>query len=127
MLQDLLSGNRVCDHRRPAIKVEVSASFQVYDEAWISEEVRQPVPRARRPGDEETAVDIEHPDLDSTRLSGSAAGRSDIDRRIVGELASDRLHRPDVRPAARTRGARRSTSAAPTLPPTRATAMPFPV
>ena len=102
MLQDLPSGNRVCDHLRPAIKVEVSASFQVYDEARISEKVRQPVPRARRPGDEEAAVDIEHPDLDSTRLSGSAAGRSDIDRRIVGELASDGLHRPDVRAAART-------------------------
>jgi hypothetical protein len=125
MLRDLPSGNRVCDHLRPAIKVEVSASFQVYDEARISEKVRQPVPRARGPGDEEAAVDIEHPDLDSTRLSGSAAGRSDIDRRIVGELASDGLHRPDVRAAAPDGGARRSTSAAPTLPPDTSDDMPI--
>ena len=125
MLQDLPSGNRVCDHLRPAIKVEVSVSFQVYDEARISEKVRQPVPRARGPGDEEAAVDIEHPDLDSTRLSGSAAGRSDIDRRIVGELASDGLHRPDVRAAAPDGGARRSTSAASTLPPDTSDDMPI--
>ena len=46
MLQDLSSGNRVRDHGRSAIKVEVSASFQVDDEAWISEKVRQPVGRS---------------------------------------------------------------------------------
>ena len=67
MLQDLPSGNRVCDHLRPAIKVEVSASFQVYDEARISEKVRQPVPRSGCPGDEEAPVDVEHPDLDAPR------------------------------------------------------------
>jgi hypothetical protein len=69
MLQDASSCHRVCDHVGQGVDLEVRASLQVNDEARISEEVREPVPRTRGAGDEEPALDIEHPDLDSTRFA----------------------------------------------------------
>ena len=123
MLQDLpLARNRVRDHGRSAIKVEVSTRRFRWTTSLGSARRFANRPRARRPGDEEAAVDIEHPDLDTTRPSGFAAGRSDIDRRIVGELAPDGLHRPDVRATA-PGGARRQRRLRPLCPRTRATAM----
>ena len=49
-------------------------------------QVGQPVAPAGRAGDEEAAVDVEHPDLDAARRAGSPFGR-DVIARVVGQLA----------------------------------------
>jgi hypothetical protein len=69
MLQDLPASHKVCNGLGSGVNVETGASLQVHDDARIIEDVRKPVPPSRRPGDEEAAVDIEHPDFDSTRLT----------------------------------------------------------
>jgi D-alanyl-D-alanine carboxypeptidase len=67
VLQDAAPGDGVGDRVRSGVEVEVGATLEVYDEAWLRDEVRQPVPPSWCPGDEEPAVHVEHPDLDATR------------------------------------------------------------
>jgi hypothetical protein len=71
-------------------------SLEVDHEPRIGEQIGEPVARSRRPGDEEAAVDVEHPDLHSTRLPGATTRRGDVDRRIIGKLVSNDVHRPDA-------------------------------
>jgi hypothetical protein len=43
-------------------------------------------------GDEESAVEVEHPDLDAALLSAPSANGGDVDRRIPGQLLSHDVH-----------------------------------
>lgn len=76
--------------------------LEVDHETWVRDEVGEPVPPARRTRDEESAVDVEHPDLDAAREPGLPTRCRDVYGRIIGELKAYKIHvcsveRPSLR------------------------------
>ena len=105
VVEDAPAGDGVRDDLGARRQVHVGVPLQVHDQVGVIGQVGQPVPSARRPRDEEPAVDVQHPDLDPARLARSSTGGGDVDGRVVPQLVVHDVHQRDAtrrgRPALR--------------------------
>ena len=85
------------DRYRSRGEIEVCVALEVNGKPRVCTEVGQPVPLTRCPRDEETAVDVEHPDLDHTGQTGVPSRGRDVHGRIVSEFDAHNIHSGSVR------------------------------
>ncbi len=101
MFQDGAAGRPIVDRHCSGGEIDVSVALEVHDETRVRSEVCSPIPRTRGSRDEESAVDIEHPDLDAARQPGLPSGGCDVNGRIIGEFDAHDIHDSSVeRPTA---------------------------
>ena len=62
--------------------------------AGVGADVRKPVPRPTRAGDERSPVEVEEPDLHPSRQPALGAERRDVDRPVLSECLCDPLVHP---------------------------------
>ncbi len=96
VVEDTPAGDGVRDDLGPRRQVHVGVPLQVHDQVRLIGQVGQPVPSARRPRDEEPAVDVQHPDLDPARLARSTTGGGDVDGRVIPQLVVHDVHQQDA-------------------------------
>ncbi len=97
MFENSAAGCRIGDRYRSCGEIEVGVALEVHGKARACVEVGQPIPLTRCPRDEETAVDVEHPDLDPTRQPGVPSRGRDVHGRIVSEFDAHNIHSGSVR------------------------------
>ena len=98
MFENSAARCRIGDRHRSCGGIEVTMTLEVHDKVRVCVEVGQPVPLTRCPRDEETAADIEHPDLNAARQPGEPSGGRDVHGRIVSEFDAHDIHHASVRP-----------------------------
>lgn len=99
MIENGAAGCCIVDRCRPRGEIDVTATLQVDHEIRIGRQVCKPIPSARRTRDEESAVDVEHPDLDATRQTGLPSRGRDVHGRIISEFDAHEIHDASVGPA----------------------------
>lgn len=97
MFENSAAGCHIGDRYRSCGEIEVGVALEVHGKARVCVEVGQPVPLTRCPRDEETAVDVEHPDLDPARQPGVSSRGRDVHGRIVSEFDAHNIHSGSVR------------------------------
>ena len=90
------SDRGILDNGCSGVEVDMTVSLQVDDEAGICVEIRQPVPSAGRSGDEESSLDVKHPDLDTPGRPGPSTRRRDVHGRIISEFITYNIHQRRV-------------------------------
>jgi hypothetical protein len=96
MIENRTASCHVDDLLGSADDVDMAVSFQMNHDTRIRPEIGEPVPSTLRARDEESSVDVEHPDLDPAGQPSRPTSGRDVDGRIIDEFGTHEVHSRSV-------------------------------